>query len=153
MKRTFVNLPDHNPALPFSDGVLLDGTLYLSGRIGFDPATGKVPENASDEARYLLEGFVAVLKEADMTMDDLIYVSPKTGRAVSRAAGEPYKDRMLPLPPFLLSSQSRLEAGDVGAGLSLTAHFLEQFIFNPINRPLPPARIWLVDRLSEAGRL
>ena len=75
MKRTFVNLPDHNPASPFSDGVLLDGTLYLSGRIGFDPATGKVPENASDEARYLLEGFVAVLKEADMTMDDLIYVS------------------------------------------------------------------------------
>ena len=85
--------------------------------------------------------------------DDLIYVSPKTGRAVSRAAGEPYKDRMLALPPFLLSSQSRLEAGDVGAGLTLTAHFLEQFIFNPINRPLPPARLWLVDRLSEAGRL
>ena len=60
---------------------------------------------------------------------------------------------MLTLPPFLLSSQSRLEAGDVGAGLSLTAHFLEQFIFNPVNRPLPPARLWLVDRLSEAGRL
>ncbi len=87
------------------------------------------------------------------TTDDLIYVSPKTGRAVSRAAGEPYKDRMLALPPFLLSSQSRLEPGDVGAGLDLTAHFLEQFIFNPINRPLPPARLWLVDRLSDAGRL
>jgi len=85
--------------------------------------------------------------------DDLIYVSPKTGRAVSRAAGEPYKDRMLTLPPFLLSSQSRLEPGDVRAGLDLTAHFLEAFIFNPINRPLPPARLWLVDRLNEAGRL
>ena len=85
--------------------------------------------------------------------DDLVYVSPKTGRAVSRAAGDPYRDRMLALPPFLLSSQSRLEAGDVGAGLALTAHFLEQFIFNPINRPLPPARLWLVDRLSDAGRL
>jgi len=87
------------------------------------------------------------------TTDDLVYVSPKTGRAVSRAAGEPYKDRMLTLPPFLLSSQSRLEPGDVKAGLDLTAHFLEQFIFNPINRPLPPARLWLVDRLSDAGRL
>jgi DNA repair protein RecO (recombination protein O) len=85
--------------------------------------------------------------------DDLVYVSPKTGRAVSRAAGEPYKDRMLTLPPFLLSSQRRLEPGDVQAGLDLTAHFLEAFIFNPINRPLPPARLWLVDRLSEAGRL
>jgi DNA repair protein RecO (recombination protein O) len=85
--------------------------------------------------------------------DDLVYVSPRTGRAVSRAAGEPYKDRMLTLPPFLLSSQSRLEPGDVRAGLDLTAHFLEQFIFNPVNRPLPPARLWLVDRLNEAGRL
>ena len=85
--------------------------------------------------------------------DDLIYVSPKTGRAVSRAAGEPYKDRMLILPPFLLSSQSRLEPGDVRAGLDLTAHFLEAFIFNPLNRPLPPARLWLVDRLADAGRL
>ncbi len=86
--------------------------------------------------------------------DDLIYVSPKTGpRGLPGAAGEPYKDRMLALPPFLLSSQSRLEPGDVRAGLDLTAHFLEQFIFNPINRPLPPARLWLVDRLSDAGRL
>jgi DNA repair protein RecO (recombination protein O) len=85
--------------------------------------------------------------------DDLIYVSPKTGRAVSRTAGEPYKDRLLALPPFLLSSQRRLEAGDVRAGLDLTGHFLEAFIFNPMNRPLPPARLWLVDRLDEAGRL
>jgi len=85
--------------------------------------------------------------------DDLIYVSPKTGRAVSRAAGEPYKDRLLALPPFLLSAQGRLGPGDVGAGLDLTGHFLEAFIFNPMNRPLPPARLWLLDRLAEAGRL
>jgi DNA repair protein RecO (recombination protein O) len=86
-------------------------------------------------------------------VDDLVYVSPKTGRAVSRAAGEPYKDRLLALPAFMLSSQSRLGPGDVGAGLALTAHFLEAYIFNPLNRPLPPARLWLLDRLREAGRL
>ena len=85
--------------------------------------------------------------------DDLIYVSPRTGRAVSREAGEPYKDRLLALPPFLLAAQSRLAPGDVGAGLTLTAYFLEAFIFNPMNRPLPPARLWLLDRLTEAGRL
>lgn len=85
--------------------------------------------------------------------DDLVWVSPRTGRAVSRAAGEPYRDRLLALPPFLLSSQARLQAGDVKAGLDLTAHFLEAFIFNPMNRPLPPARLWLLDRLAEAGRL
>jgi len=41
----------------------------------------------------------------------------------------------------------------VGAGLALTGHFLEAVIFNPMNRPLPPARVWLTDRLAEAGRL
>ena len=85
--------------------------------------------------------------------EELVYVSPKTGRAVSRAAGEPYKSRLLALPPFLLSSQAGLGAGDVGAGLELTGHFLEQFVFGPLNRPLPPARLWLIDRLREAGRL
>lgn len=85
--------------------------------------------------------------------DDLVWVSPRTGRAVSRAAGEPYADRLLPLPPFLLSSQQRLAPGDVGAGLALTGHFLETFVFEVMNRPLPPARVWLVDRLAEAGLL
>ena len=85
--------------------------------------------------------------------DDLVYVSPRTGRAVSRAAGEPYKDRMLPLPPFLLSSQAGLDDGDVGAGLDLMGHFLEQFVFHPLNKPLPPARMWLLDRLRESGKL
>ena len=86
-------------------------------------------------------------------VDDLIYVSPRTGRAVSREAGEPYKDRLLKLPPFLLGAQAGLGPGDVGAGLELTGHFLEAFIFNPLNRPLPPARVWLLERLAEAGRL
>lgn len=86
-------------------------------------------------------------------VDDLVYVSPRTGRAVSRKAGEPYKDRLLRLPPFMLSAQTGLAGGDVGAGLAITGHFLEAFIFNPLNRPLPPARMWLLDRLQEAGRL
>lgn len=85
--------------------------------------------------------------------DELIYVSPRTGRAVSRAAGEPYSDRLLALPPFMLSAQQGLSPGDVGQGLDLTGHFLEQFVFGPLNRPLPPARVWLIDRLKDAGRL
>jgi DNA repair protein RecO (recombination protein O) len=85
--------------------------------------------------------------------DDLIWVSPRTGRAVSRQAGEPYKDRLLTLPPFLLAAQAGLAPGDVGAGLELTGRFLEAFVFNPMNRPLPPARVWLVDKLRDAGRL
>lgn len=86
-------------------------------------------------------------------LDDLIYVSPKSGRAVSREAGEPYRDRLLRLPPFLLSAQGGLAEGDVGDGLTLTGRFLEQFIFSVFNKPLPPARVWLVDKLAAAGRL
>lgn len=100
-------------------------------------------------------GFELDLSRCTVTggVDDLVYVSPRTGRAVSREAGEPYKDRLLPLPPFLLSAQGGLGEGDVGKGLDLTGHFLEQYVFGPMNRPLPPARLWLVDRLSDAGRL
>jgi DNA repair protein RecO (recombination protein O) len=85
--------------------------------------------------------------------DDLIYVSPRTGRAVSAKAGEPYKDKLLALPPFLLGAQAGLGDGDVDLGLILTGHFLEQFVFGPLNRPLPPARVWLLDRLKDSGRL
>ncbi len=85
--------------------------------------------------------------------DDLVWVSPRTGRAVSAEAGEPYRDRLLTLPPFLLSAQGRLDPGDIAAGLALSGHFLEAFVFAPLNRPLPPARLRLIDRLDEAGRL
>jgi DNA repair protein RecO (recombination protein O) len=87
------------------------------------------------------------------SVDDLVYVSPRTGRAVSRQAGEPYKDKLLKLPPFLLGTQAGLSAGDVDLGLVLTGHFLEQFVFAPLNRPLPPARVWLLERLRESGGL
>lgn len=87
------------------------------------------------------------------TTDDLVWVSPRTGRAVSAAAGAPYADRLLALPPFLLGAQAGLREGDVQAGFALTGHFLEQFVFHPLNRPLPPARVWMLDKLAEAGRL
>jgi len=86
-------------------------------------------------------------------MDDLIWVSPRTGRAVSRDAGAPYADKLLKLPPFILGAQAGLSDGDVGDGLDLTGHFLEQFVFHPQNRPIPPARVWLIDKLRDEGRL
>jgi DNA repair protein RecO (recombination protein O) len=108
------------------------------------------------EAGLLQElGFGLDLSRCAVTgsTDDLVFVSPRTGRAVSRQAGEPYADRLLALPPFLLSAQQGLNAGDIGEGLKLTGHFLETFVFAAVNRPLPPARVWLMDRLREAGRL
>jgi DNA repair protein RecO (recombination protein O) len=85
---------------------------------------------------------------ASGVVDDLVYVSPKSGRAVSRAAGEPYKDRLFPLPPFMLSSQGGLADGDVEKGMAITGHFLEQRVFAALDRPLPPARVWLAERLA-----
>lgn len=85
------------------------------------------------------------------TLDDLIYVSPRTGRAVSREAGAPYADKLLTLPPFMLGAQAGLGAGDIRAGFALTGHFLEQFVFHPQDRPLPPARDRLVEKLSALG--
>ncbi|QTN18599.1 DNA repair protein RecO [Brevundimonas sp. AJA228-03] len=87
------------------------------------------------------------------SMGDLIWVSPRTGRAVSSDAGAPYADKLLKLPPFMLGAQAGLRDGDVRAGLDLTGHFLEQFVFHPQNRPLPEARVWMIDKLAEQGRL
>ena len=59
---------------PFSDGILTGNTLYLAGRIGIDPKTGKVPEKIEDEIKLLLDSEKEVLAQAGMTMDDLVYV-------------------------------------------------------------------------------
>jgi DNA repair protein RecO (recombination protein O) len=107
------------------------------------------------EAGLLAElGFGLDLSKCAATgaLDDLIYVSPRTGRAVSRAAGAPYAERLLALPPFLLAAQQGLGPDDVRAGFALTGHFLETHIFGPLNRPLSLARVWLLDRLAEADR-
>jgi len=84
--------------------------------------------------------------------ENLIYVSPKSGRAVSAQAGEPYKDRMLALPAFMKESMEP-DSGDVGAGLKLTAHFIERCILWPTNRMLPIARERMVERLTAEGWL
>ena len=54
--------------------MLVGDTLYISGRIGIDPATGDAPESLAAEIELLFEGFQAVLREADMTIDDLVWV-------------------------------------------------------------------------------
>ncbi|HEY1720868.1 MAG TPA: DNA repair protein RecO [Magnetospirillaceae bacterium] len=77
------------------------------------------------------------------TNDDLAYVSPRSGRAVSLSAGEPYRDRLLRMPPFL-GSDVAAEPGEVVTGLALTGHFLERWVFAAIGKALPPARARLV---------
>jgi DNA repair protein RecO (recombination protein O) len=82
--------------------------------------------------------------------EDLIYVSPKSGRAVSREAGEPWKDQLLPLPAFLLSDCDYTPA-DVSAGFVLTSFFLARHVFEPRGIPLPEARTALISAVNRGA--
>lgn len=73
-KRRTINLPGRAVQAPFSDGVLVGDTLYLAGRIGIEPRTGKPPADLEQEIRVLLDGIKATLAEAKMSMDDLVSV-------------------------------------------------------------------------------
>lgn len=72
--RRHINLPGRTVTAPFSEAVLVRDTLYVAGRLGLDPATGRPPGEAEAEARLLLDGMKAVLAEAGMEMDDLVSV-------------------------------------------------------------------------------
>ncbi len=82
-------------------------------------------------------------------VDDLIYVSPRSGQAVSREAGAPYKDKLLPLPPFL-KGEGPLKARDVLDGLKLTGYFLDRHVLQPQGKRLPDARERLIGLLRKA---
>jgi len=83
---------------------------------------------------------------------DLIYVSPKSGRAVSRAAGEPWRDRMLRLPAFL---HAEWEAGgpptgDLTDAFTLTGFFLERHVLEPRGLPMHDARASFINAVLRA---
>lgn len=81
--------------------------------------------------------------------DALIYVSPRTGRAVSASAGEPYRDRLLALPEFLRGrSRGIVAPGDIADGFLLTGHFLETRVFNTPQTRMPEARARMIDLLK-----
>lgn len=71
--------------------------------------------------------------------ENLAYVSPKTGRAVSLAAGEPWKDRLFPLPSFLLGT-GEAAPDDLASGFRLAGYFLAQHVWEPRGLPPPDAR-------------
>ena len=74
--------------------------------------------------------------------DDLAYVSPRSGRAVSRAAGEPWRERLLLLPAFLRAAANAPTpgGGEIAAAFRLTGHFLRRDVFDPRGAPMPHAR-------------
>jgi DNA repair protein RecO (recombination protein O) len=82
---------------------------------------------------------------------DLLYVSPKSGRAVSAGAAEPYEDRLLALPRFLRGGTTgAVGQEDVLAGFALTGHFLEARVLVPRNLEMPEARSRLMSYLRRS---
>ena len=81
------------------------------------------------------------------TNQDLAYVSPRTGRAVSRETAAPYRDRLLPLPGFLWRPDEPVAPADIVAGLILTRHFLLNHLLEPQGGRLPEARERLFERM------
>lgn len=133
---------DPHPALFQAAAVILD---HLD-----DPA---------DAARLLVRFELALLDELGFGLDlaacaatgattELVFVSPKSARAVSRSAGEPYRDRLLPLPAFLREPGAIPTAGDLRDALRLTGYFLDRHVAEPRAIPLPEARAQLAARLS-----
>jgi len=108
---------------------------------------------------------VAVLTEFGFGLDlaacaatggtqDLVYVSPKSGRAVGADAGEPYRDRLLALPPFLRGESivDPPSAADIRAGFALTEFFLRLRVFEPRGTGQPEERArFVAAALRDAG--
>ena len=86
-------------------------------------------------------------------VENLAYVSPKSGAAVSAAAGRPYRGKLLALPEFLggsgLAVAENSIATPISQGLALTGYFLERHIFSHHRTGGPAARTRLVDRVRQ----
>ncbi len=101
-------------------------------------------------------GFGIDLSECAATgsTEELIYVSPKSGRAVCRSAGAPYHDRMLPLPECVRDSNHLPDSIlEIQQGLVLTGHFIENRMLPALHRKPPPLRahfVALVGRMDVA---
>ncbi len=80
--------------------------------------------------------------------DDLAYVSPRSGKAVSKAAGLPYHERLFLLPAFL-NGEEGFAVSDVLEGFKLTGFFLDRHVFGPRQLSMPAARAWLCESLKE----
>ena len=115
-----------------------------------DPAAA-APMIARFELNFLAElGFGLDLSSCAATgaADDLIYVSPRSGRAVSRAAGEDYRDKLLRLPAFLHGEGQPQSAADLADAFALTGFFLDRHAFAPRGLAVPEARARFVTALT-----
>ncbi|GAB5388950.1 MAG: DNA repair protein RecO [Alphaproteobacteria bacterium] len=143
----FEALPEREPMPPLFDGVrawleLLDSEFWPQALVKLELGLLASLGGALDLERCAVTG----------QGEGLTHVSPRTGRAVSAEAAAPYLEsgRLLTLPAFLGGQDKGDEGQDVVNGLILTGHFLARSVFHPVNRPLPPARAALLQKLADS---
>jgi DNA repair protein RecO (recombination protein O) len=115
-----------------------------------------VPLIARFELDFLAElGFGLDLSSCAATgvTEELIYVSPRSGRAVSRAAGEAYREKLLPLPAFLHDGVAPVTTDALMEAFALTGFFLDRHAFAPRGLTAPEARGHFVNAISRALNL
>jgi DNA repair protein RecO (recombination protein O) len=118
-----------------------------------DDVTTVAPHIARFEMQMLAElGFGLDLSSCAATGDtaELIYVSPKSGRAVSRDAGQPWADKLLRLPPFLQDDHMVPAAAEVADAFVLTGHFLTRLVLEPRGLALSDARAHFIAAVGRA---
>lgn len=120
-------------------------------------------DNPTDAGELFVRFEIAVLNDLGFGLDlkecaatgastDLIYVSPKSGRAVSREAGAPYADRMLALPAFLSDRTQAADYESLAAAFRMTAFFLNRHVYEPRGIPLPAVRDGFIQSALKALR-
>jgi DNA repair protein RecO (recombination protein O) len=174
MGRFIVEVTQGRAAEAMGDRVALAGLSSVCALLSFT-----LPERAAYPALYarslaVLEGLgaehwahaylgweLALLTEMGFGLDlkscavsgstqDLAYISPRTGRAVSRRAAGEWVDRLLPLPKVLLGLDGSV--AEVLEGLRVTGHFLTDHLAPSLgDRPLPAARQRVVDAIARRG--
>jgi DNA repair protein RecO (recombination protein O) len=136
-------LPDREPHTAIFDG--FHALLNAIGHAGWPVIYVRLELGLLQEL-----GFGLDLDKCAVTgvTEDLAFVSPKTGRAVSRTAAEPYRDRLIALPAFLSTGGLPADDAELRIGLDLTGFFLERHVFWPHNKPLPAARARFMETLN-----
>ncbi|MCX5512058.1 DNA repair protein RecO [Kaistia algarum] len=136
--------------------------LFDAMETALDVLAGETRPTVDELCAFLARFELALLDELGFGLDlarcartgsreGLAYVSPRTGRAVSREAAIGYEDRLLTLPPFLSGGASNRGPEELLEGLRLTAHFLQRDLYGPRGSKMPSARDELIARLSGRG--
>jgi len=144
-------LPEREPHTPLFDATLelFRALASAAGEVGWGSVYARWEMQALAELGF---GLDLAACAATGQREDLAYVSPRTGRAVSGGAGAPYADRLFALPAFLGTANPAADAGEVAAALRITGHFLERHVFGPHNRRLPAARTRFIERWRRLER-